>query len=199
MTSSSTAEAQIQKLRAVPHARAVEPVSGTFRLPGLGWTCDCSYPRMFVPALLLGGRLSFGFYLLWSGLDKLITDFSSAGFLVNVSRGPLQDVFVNLGESSAMVNVIDPLVVWGQIFIGATLLIGLFTRFALTMAGLQMFLFYLPQLWPEHNPILSEHIFYIGSFGILAALGAGRIFGVDMWLERTEAVRRPPRLAWVLG
>lgn len=169
------------------------------RLPVLGWSCECRYRRSTLPLLLLGGRLSFGFYLLWSGIDKLTSGFSAEGFLVHASRGPLQDLFVDLGSNSTAVDVIDPLVIWGQILIGSALLLGVLVRFALLMAAVQMFLFYLPQLWPEHNPILSEHIFYIGSFAILAALGAGRIFGLDTWLERSDVVRRRPWIAWALG
>lgn len=176
-----------------------EPVSYELKLPWFGLACTCQYPRAFLPSLVLGGRLSFGFYLLWSGVDKLTSGFSSEGFLVNASRGPLQSAFVDLGSSSSAVAIVDPLVVWGQILIGLALLLGLATRFALLMAAFQMLLFYLAQLWPEHNPILSEHIFYIGTFGVLAALGSGRVFGLDLWLERARLVRAFPRLKWMLG
>ncbi len=171
----------------------------TYTVTALGRAFQFRYSAAVLPALLLLGRLSFGFYFLWSGFDKLITNFSSAGFLANVSQGPLKDVFVDMGTSTAAVNVIDPLVIWGQIAIGFALFFGVFTRFALLMAATQMFLFYLPTLWPEHNPFLDEHIFYIGIFAVLGALGAGRVLGVDALLERTAPVKRMPALGYAMG
>jgi thiosulfate dehydrogenase [quinone] large subunit len=171
----------------------------TIAVPVIGKTFEFRYSAAALPALLLLGRLTFGFYFVWSGFDKLITDFSSAGFLANVSKGPLKEVFVDMGTSSTAVDIIDPLVVWGQILIGFALFFGFFTRFALFMAATQMFLFYLPTLWPEHNPFLDEHIFYIGIFAVLGALGAGRVLGVDAYLEETEVVKKNPALRWLLG
>lgn len=173
--------------------------SYTIKAPFIAREFEFRYSAAFLPLLVLLGRLTFGFYFLWSGFDKLFSDFTSTGFLVNASQGPLESVFVELGESSTAVDIIDPLVVWGQILIGAALFLGIFTRFALLMAATQMFLFYLPALWPEHNPILDEHIFYIGIFAILGALGAGRILGLDAWIEEAEFVKRNPALQWLLG
>ncbi len=169
------------------------------RVPALDRTFEFNYSTAVLPLLVLAGRLTFGFYFMWSGFDKLITNFSAAGFLANASQGPLKGIFVDMGTSTAAVNVIDPLVVWGQILIGFALFFGIFFRFALLMAATQMFLFYLPQLWPEHNPFLSEHIFYIGAFAVLGALGAGRILGVDALLERTGPVKRMPALGYAMG
>lgn len=152
---------------------------------------------MTVAAFVL--RVAFGFYFLWSGFDKLVTDFSASGFLVNASRGPLKDLFVRMGESDAAINIIDPLVVYGQILIGFSLMFGVFTRFGLLMAATQMFLFYLAQLWPEHNPFLDDHIFYILIFALLGALGAGRILGLDALIERWQPVKKVPPLEYALG
>ena len=171
----------------------------TYTLSLFGRTFEFRHSAAALPALLFLGRLSFGFYFMWSGFDKLITNFSAAGFLTNASKGPFKELFVNIGESQAALNIIDPLVVWGQILIGFALFFGFFTRFALLMAAIQMLLFYLPTLWPEHNPFLDEHIFYIGSFALLGALGAGRIFGLDALIEKSEPLKRVPQLEYALG
>lgn len=171
----------------------------TFRAPFIDREYEFTYSVAFLPLLVLLGRLTFGFYFLWSGADKLVSDFTSSGFLVNATSGPLESLFVDMGESSMTVDIVDPLVVWGQILIGIALLLGLFTRFALLMAAMQMFFFYLAALWPEHNPVLDEHIFYIGAFAILGALGPGRILGLDPYVEQTEVVRKNPVLKWLLG
>ncbi|MFQ6019932.1 MAG: DoxX family protein [Dehalococcoidia bacterium] len=152
-----------------------------------------------IPAFALLLRLSLGFIFIWSGFDKLITDFSASGFLVNASSGPLKDLFVNMGESQVALDVVDPLVVYGQILIGFSLILGIFTRFGLLMGATQMFLFYLAELWPANNPFLDEHIVYILLMALLGALGAGRILGLDALIEKWEPMKRVPQLEYALG
>jgi len=147
----------------------------------------------------LGLRLSMGWIFIWSGFDKLITDFSARGFLINGSSGPLKDMFVNMGQSGTALDVVDPLVIYGQILIGLALILGVFTRIALLMAAIQMFLFYLVQLWPPNNPFLDDHLVYILIFALLGALGAGRILGLDAFIENRGPVRRISALKLVLG
>ncbi|MBI1885667.1 MAG: DoxX family protein [Chloroflexi bacterium] len=154
---------------------------------------------LVIPVFALLLRLSMGFIFIWAGFDKLITDFSASGFLVNASKGPLKDLFVNMGESNVAINVVDPLVVYGQILIGFSLILGIFTRFGLLMGAAQLFLFYLAQLWPEFNPFLDEHIVYILLMALLGALGAGRILGLDGLIERWEPVKRVRPLEYALG
>ena len=101
--------------------------------------------------------------------------------------------------SSAAVNVIDGLVIWGQILIGIALILGVVTRFSLFWAAAMMFMFYIAQFPPAHNPFLDEHIVYIGVFLLLGALAAGRIFGLDALVERLPLVRRIPGAEYLLG
>jgi len=152
-----------------------------------------------VPAFTLLLRLSMGWIFIWSGFDKLITDWSASGFLVNATSGPLKDLFVRMGENQTALDVVDPLVVWGQILIGFSLVLGIFTRFGLLMAATQMFLFYLAQLWPANNPFMDDHIIYIAVFALLGALGAGRILGLDAVIEKIQPVKKIPQLQYALG
>jgi|DewCreStandDraft_5_1066085.scaffolds.fasta_scaffold01510_6 thiosulfate dehydrogenase [quinone] large subunit len=163
------------------------------------WQYEYRHVDLVVPVFALLLRLSLGFIFIWAGFDKLITDFTAKGFLINATSGPLKDLFVRLGENQTALTVIDPLVVWGQILIGFSLILGLFTRFGLLMGAVQMFIFYLAQLWPEFNPFLDEHIVYILVMALLGALGAGRILGLDALIERWEPVKRTPALQYALG
>ncbi|KKL58197.1 hypothetical protein LCGC14_2227830, partial [marine sediment metagenome] len=115
------------------------------------------------------------------------------------SKGPLKDIFVDMGTSQTALDVIDPLVIWGQILIGFSLILGLFTRVGAFFGALLMLMFYLPTLWPEHNPFIDDHVIYIGIFALLGALGAGRIIGIDSYLEQTETVKKMPALKYLLG
>ena len=171
----------------------------TYSVTALGRTFEFTHADTVLPLLTLAGRLVMGFFLIWSGFDKLITDFSAAGFLANASKGPLKDIFVDMGTSQTAVDVIDPLVIWGQILIGFSLILGLFTRVGAFFGAVQMLMFYLPTLWPEHNPFIDDHFIYIGIFALLGALGAGRIVGIDSYLEQTETVKKMPALKYLLG
>lgn len=165
-----------------------------------GWRrFEFRYSAAALPALVLSGRLSMGWIFIWSGFDKLITNFTAEGFLVNASKGPLKDIFVDMGTNSTALDVIDPLMVWGQILIGFSLILGVFTRVGLLFAAAQILLFYLAQLWPENNPFMDFHIIYIGIFALLGALGAGRVVGLDALIEELPVVKRAPALNWLLG
>lgn len=165
-----------------------------------GRTFQYRHVDAVIPLFALVLRLSMGWIFIWSGFDKLITDFTARGFLVNATSGPLQDLFVRMGQSQAALNVIDPLVTYGEILIGFSLILGLFTRFGLLAGSVMMFLFYLAQLWPAHNPFMEYYLIYILVMGLLGALGAGRIFGLDAIIERWQPVQaRRHILGYVLG
>ncbi|HUS81654.1 MAG TPA: DoxX family protein [Dehalococcoidia bacterium] len=144
-------------------------------------------------------RLTMGWIFLWSGIDKLVTNFSASGFLANATQGPLGGWFQDLGANQAALDIINPLVIWGQILIGATLVLGLFTRAGLFWAAAMMMLFYLAQFPPANNPFMDEHLVYVLLFGVLGALGAGRILGLDAWVERMPWVKRNRLVALLLG
>jgi thiosulfate dehydrogenase [quinone] large subunit len=163
-----------------------------------GRTVSFRYVDVILPFTLLL-RLAMGWIFVWSGFDKLLTDWTSAGFLVNGTSGPLQSWFMDLGANSAAVNVIDGLVISGQILIGLTLILGVFTRFSLFWAAAMIFMFYIAQFPPANNPFLDEHIVYIVVFLLLGALGAGRILGLDALIEKLPFVRRIPGIEYLLG
>jgi len=163
-----------------------------------GWNLTFRYVDVILPFTFLL-RVAMGWIFVWSGFDKLLGDWTSAGFLVNATQGPLEGWFTDLGTNSAAVDVIDGLVIWGQILIGITLILGVATRFSLFWAGAMMFMFYIAQFPPANNPFLDEHIVYIGLFLLLGALGAGRILGLDALIERLPLVRRIRGAEYVLG
>ncbi len=152
-----------------------------------------------LPPFVVLMRLTMGWIFLYSGLDKLINGFSASGFLVNATKGPLGGMFQDLGASATAVNVINPMVVWGEILIGLALVLGVTTRWAAFWGATMMFLFYIAQFPPEHNPFMEYYLVYILVLGMLGALGAGRILGLDAVIERLPWVRKIPGVSYVLG
>ena len=63
---------------------------------------------------------------------------------------------------------------------------------------MMMFMFYLANA-PANNPFLDEYLFYVGIFATLGALGAGRIFGLDYYIEKTAFVQKNRWFTWLLG
>ena len=152
-----------------------------------------------LPPFVVLMRLTMGWIFVYSGFDKLINGFSAGGFLTHATRGPLAGWFQGLGENSAALNVIDPLVVWGEILIGLALVFGVMTRWAAFWGATMMFLFYLAQFPPEHNPFMEYYLIYMLVLGVIGALGAGRILGLDNVIERLPWVRRTPGVSFLLG
>ena len=188
--------------------------SYTWSVPGRAQTFTFRYHTGFVPILVLIGRVLFGFFFLWSGLAKVIHNGEWVGFgwfkgspehpgelftFLNYATGPFNNLWGDVANNATAMDVLAPLVVVGQVLIGVGLLLGLLTRLSLFSAGLMMLVFYSVNLWPLYNPFLNEYIFYVGIFAVLGALGAGRVLGVDAWLEERPFVKKRPWLGWLLG
>lgn len=169
-----------------------------FRLALPGGEVTVLFHRVVVPfALLL--RLLMGWIFLWAGFDKAINGFSAEGFLLHATSGPLHGWFVDLGTSATALSVIEPLVTYSQILMGFAIFFGAATRSALFFAGIMMFLFYLAQFPPEYDLFVDYYLVYVVVYLVLGALGAGRILGVDRYVERLAWVRDRGWLRYLLG
>ena len=161
------------------------------------WSAEVAH--RVLPAVIVGLRLTMGWIFVWSGFDKLIRGFSAEGFLLHATKGPLSGTFQNIAENATALNVIEQLVIWGEILIGIALIFGILTRFAAFWGAIMMLLFYVAQLPPEHNPFMEYYLIYILVLAALGALGAGRIMGLDALIGRQPLVRRIPGVAFLLG
>lgn len=100
-------------------------------------------------------RLSLGVVFLWSGISKVLSDFSAQGYLGHAVYGPFADIFSSLAGS----KVVDLLVIWGEIAIGLSMLTGILLRLASFSGMTMMLLFYLSTFPPEHG-LVNEQIIY---------------------------------------
>jgi len=153
---------------------------------------------IMVPAMLLS-RLAMGWIFLYAGIDKIITHFSASGYLLHSTKGPLTFWFHGLGSNQAAMNVINPLVISGEILIGMTLVLGLFTRGGAFWGSVMLMMFYLSQWPPTTNPFMGYHLVYILLLVVLGGLGAGRILGLDALVERIPWVKRNRAVTLLLG
>lgn len=156
---------------------------------------------------ILALRLMMGIAFLQSGIDKLIGEgFNAAGYLANTptSRGsPFADLFVSMSQTPWFMDFVNIAVPWGQLFIGLGLLLGCLTRLAAFWGAFMMVLFYFGN-WNIANGYINGDFAYMLVFLSVAAFGAGRIFGLDRYIEQYEIngeplIERYPWTRYVLG
>jgi thiosulfate dehydrogenase [quinone] large subunit len=163
-----------------------------------------SLSAWFVLAL----RLMMGYAFLHAGVSKLIAaePFSAAGYLVGAagnSGSPLAGMYVWMGTTPWFVDIVNVAVPYGQVAIGLGLLVGGFTRLAAFFGAFMMLLFYFGN-WSVEHGFVNGDFAYMVVFLTVAALGAGRILGLDQIIENLEVggtplTERYPALEYVLG
>ena len=151
----------------------------------------------WVKAAVAIGRIVIGIIFLWAGLEKLIGTpggFSAAGFLAHGTAGtlgwpfvgadaqgpfnPTMGFWVDLSKNGGLMAVVNFLVVFGELGIGVSLILGLLTRFGAAMGTLMMLLFFVAA-WDWAFGIVNQHLTYaVVTFG-LGVIGAGNYYGLD--------------------
>lgn len=124
-------------------------------------------------------RISLGWIFLFTGIEKLTQGFSAAGYLSHL-QGPFSFLFSPMAGNA----LVDNLVIWGEILIGACLILGALVGFAAFWGVVMMLLFYLSGYPYEHSFIVNEHIIYILVLFYLVVSGSGHILGADKVLEK---------------
>jgi thiosulfate dehydrogenase [quinone] large subunit len=162
-----------------------------------------SLSAWFVLAL----RLMMGYAFLYSGATKVLEGgFTAQGYLVHAAGtngNPLEGMFVWMGSTSWFVAFANVAVPWGEVLIGLGLLVGALVRLAALFGALMMLLFYFGN-WSVEHGFINGDFAYMLVFLAVAAFGAGRILGLDAYIESYDVgdetlVERYPRLEYVLG
>ena len=145
-------------------------------------------------------RLSVGWVFLWAFLDKTFglgyaTESAdkwidggspTEGFLSFAATGPFKDIYNDIAGAAWA----DWLFMIGLLAIGVALMLGVAMRIAAASGALMLFLMWTAVLPPENNPFMDDHLIYGGLLVLLAAMGAGRWFGLGTWWESLPIVRR---------
>jgi thiosulfate dehydrogenase [quinone] large subunit len=159
-------------------------------------------------------RAAVGLGFLFAGLDKFFmwasgTPFTAAGFLKFATGGawlgsdpktivnPTHDIWVSLAGNAGLMSVIDTLVVFGEIAVGAALILGLATRFAGVAGALLMALIYVAG-WSFANGPFNEAFFYGVIAATIAYTGAGA-YALDSVVEKLPIIQRVPVVKYALG
>ncbi len=148
-----------------------------------------------------------GWAFLYAGLEKVLeAGWSAQGYLANVAAtngNPLEGVFAWMAATPWFVEIVNVAVPWGELLIGLALLVGAVVRLAAFFGALMMLLFYFGN-WSVEHGLINGDFAYMLVFLAVAAFGAGRILGLDQYLENIDVggetlLERYPRLDYVLG
>ncbi len=176
-------------------------------------TATTSFPSLGPVASRFAGllRLSLGWIFLWAFIDKafalgfgtgrdsetgVVDRFGDAawinggsptrGFLSFGTSGPFADAYASIAGAVWA----DWLFMLGLLGIGLALVLGVATRLASACGALLLVLMWTAALPPANNPFMDDHIVYAVALGLLAALGAGRYWGLGTWWEGLDIVKR---------
>lgn len=170
-----------------------------------GRNIDFDYAEHWVGYSLIAMRIGMGWILLQGGLTKLVDpSWTAAGYLSNVPAGNPFAAYWGLMAGNPLV---DQLVIWGLVLTGIALMVGALTRLTVFSASTMMLLFWASSLeggilqgFPvAHGWMVDNHIVYVILMVAAAEFGAGRILGVDEYLEETDLVENNPWLKHFLA
>lgn len=153
---------------------------------------------------VLALRVVMGIVFAVSGVENILGGFDARNYLLYsaVENGsPAASLFTALGGNDLFVQFVNVAVPWGELFIGLGLVFGVMTRLAAFWGAVLMALFYLGN-WNVENGVVN--LTYLIVLLALAAFGAGRILGLDQFVEQYRVggvplIERYPALDYVLG
>ena len=156
---------------------------------------------------LVGLRVAIGWHFLYEGISKLLEPgWTSAGYLAE-SRWIFSGIFHWIIANPPVLEMVDFLNIWGQILIGAGLLLGLFNRTAAVAGICLMALYYVanPPLigmvskipTGGNTVIVDKNLVELLALCVLALFPTGKILGLDrliMFLRqrKADAVKSAP-------
>jgi thiosulfate dehydrogenase [quinone] large subunit len=179
----------------------------------LGNDVRFDYSEHWVGYSLFLLRVVMGWTLFQGGVTKLVTyldsdpanNWTAAGYLANAipPGNPLMPLWGNFAGSP----LIDMLNMWGLTLTGLGLLVGALVRWNAFWGAVMMLFYWLASLTGgltqglpvAHGWVVDDHLVYAVLLFGLGAFGAGRILGVDAYLEQTSVVQNNSWLRLFLG
>ena len=141
-------------------------------------------------------RILIGWHFLYEGLVKLFSPhWTAKGYLLS-SQGFLSGLFTSMGENEGMIQVIDFLNVWGLIFIGLGLFLGLFSRLSCYAGAGLLLLYYL-----SHPPfagleyafgqegsylLVDKNLIELVALLVISKFPTGQYLGLDILIFRSK-------------
>lgn len=146
-------------------------------------------------------RVALGWFFFYAGITKVLNpEWSAAGYLKGAKT------FAGLYQwltQPGVLPVLNFVNEWGLTLLGASLVLGIAVRLSSVLGALLMILYYFPVLqFPYPNPhsyIVDAHVLYALILLFLAAVRAGRVWGLEKWCSNLPICSRFPRLRSLIG
>lgn len=134
-------------------------------------------------------RMLIGWHFLYEGIAKLLNPYwTSAGYL-SESKWLFSGWFTTITDNPTLLRIVDFLNIWGQIAIGAALIIGLLTTWT-CIAGIFLLIIYYvcnppfvgySYTLPSEGSylVVNKILIEMAALGILLAFPTGKIMGLD--------------------
>ena len=152
---------------------------------------------------LVALRVLIGWHFLYEGLVKVVNpNWSSAGYLMD-SQGLFSGFFQSLATNQSVLSVVDFMNMWGLVAIGLGLLLGCFSRIALS-GGIILLLFY----YLSHPPfvglkyglpmegsylIVNKNLIELAAMIVLLLFPTSKIIGVDRLIFKNKKYKNGTR------
>lgn len=164
------------------------------------------HPHALTAWFVIALRFVMGGMMLFAGISKYTGDgFNAGGYLANVpATSPVSGLYATMAGNAMMLDVINVMIPATQVLIGLALILGVFVRLAALGGALQMAMFYLGGWEGEWLGLFDSTLIYMVVFLAIGAFAAGRIMGLDRYIEQVEIggvplIERYPKLGYLLG
>jgi len=136
-------------------------------------------------------RIATGWLMFYAGITKILDpEWSAVGYLEHAKTFPEFFQWFLQPNILPFVNFVNE---WGLTVLGISLLLGVAVRLSSILGAALMLLYYLPVLdFPYISPyyyIVDDHLIYLLVLVVLAAVQAGRFWGIDKFLSRKKGWR----------
>lgn len=131
-------------------------------------------------------RVFMGWFMFYAGITKVLNPgWSAAGYL----KGAKTFVgFYQWLASPGVLPLVNFINEWGLTLLGVSLVLGIFVRLSSVLGAVLMLLYYFPVLqFPYVQPfsyIVDDHIIYALVLLYFAAARAGKILGLDKYINQ---------------
>jgi thiosulfate dehydrogenase [quinone] large subunit len=145
-------------------------------------------------------RLVTGWLMFYAGITKILDPtWSAAGYLKNAQTFAGFYQWLTQPSLLPLVNFVNE---WGLTLLGISLILGIGVRLSSTLGAILMLLYYFPAVnfpFVPHGFIVEEHIIYAAVLAFLAAVRAGRYYGLENWCSNLPICTKFSRLRSWLG
>ena len=142
-------------------------------------------------------RVLIGWHFLYEGVSKLINPYwSSAAYLLD-SKGPFSGLAETIVSNPTLLSISDYVNMWGLTLVGASLLLGLFSRYT-TLIGMGLvilyYLFAPPLLGLEYSRpgegsyiIVNKNLIEACALWVIYSFPTSHVIGLDRLLFNPES------------